>query len=72
MIERRIRSFPFKNSESRDNELIKKAFADHGMTVADISRECLGMWTWVLLDNGELWVLDKSHGGGGVFTFERK
>ena len=61
--------FPFPNEDSRNDDAIKAAFQTHGFTVEDISRESFGMWTWVLLSNGELWLLDKSHGCGGVFNF---
>ena len=64
--------FDFPNSETRNVDFIKKAFLEKGMTVVDVSWEFYGMWTWVLLDNGELWCLDKSHGGGGYFARDSK
>lgn len=67
-----IEKFIFKNNQSRDNQIITEEFLKHGLVVADISRECFGMWTWVLLESGDLWVLDKSHGGGGIFTLHKR
>lgn len=58
----------FKNSDCRDVEKIKAAFLERNMVVVDVSWECHGMWTWALIENGSLWCLDKSHGGGGRFA----
>jgi hypothetical protein len=60
--------FEFPNSKNKDVPYIKEAFSEHNMEVVDVSWECFGMWTWALLSNGELWCLDKSHGGGGYFA----
>jgi len=64
-------SFAFPNSLSRDDS-IRHAFELHGLIVADIHRVCLGIWTWVLCTNCELWLLDKSHGGGCMFIRDSK
>lgn len=58
----------FPNNKVRDKDAITAAFLNRGMKVEDISYELHAMWTWVLVDSGELWCLDKSHGGGGMFT----
>ena len=63
---KRLLDIPFPNSSIRDESAIKAAFMKHGLTVADIQCE-LHMWTWVLCDDGALWLHDMSHGGGGVF-----
>jgi len=60
----------FSNSDTRNVAKIAAAFAERGMVVVDVSWECHGIWTWVLVDSGALWCLDKSYGGGGQFARE--
>lgn len=67
-----IREFRFSNSYSRNDQAITDEFSRHHLIVADISRECGDLWTWVLLENGDLWVLDKTHGCGGVFQLHKR
>jgi hypothetical protein len=59
----------FANDKTRFDHSIRQVFKDSfGVEVADIHREMAGMWTWVLTSDGNLWLHDKSHGGGGEFT----
>ena len=66
-----VMNFPFPNSNNRNDEAIEIAFLAEGMICADISRE-LPCWTWVLTDDGSLYLHDTSHGGGGYFTLQSK
>lgn len=65
-------SFAFPNALSRDVLALRTAFSVNGLEIADTQHEMHGMWVWVLCTNGELWLLDKSHGGGGMFQRESK
>lgn len=63
-----MKRFPFKNNNRLDLSLIEAAFEDHGMTVAEV--EYKGRYkaqTFVLTTDGQLWLLDLSHDGGGCF-----
>lgn len=64
------RGFTFPNSETKNRACLDLAFKTHGMIIADITYEMIGMLTWVLTEDGSLWIHDKSHGGGGGFSFE--
>jgi hypothetical protein len=66
------KAFCFPNDETRNALCIKIAFSIHGHSVADVQREMFGMMTWVLTSTGQLWLHDKSHGGGGYFVLEAK
>jgi hypothetical protein len=66
------KAFRFPNNEAKTRACIDEGFKFNGLEVADVSYDCGSIWTWVLCTNGELWLLDKSHGGGGRFTLEQK
>jgi hypothetical protein len=70
-VERKVWDIPFPNSKIRDEAAIKDTFASKGLSVAAIQVE-LRMWTWVLCEDGSLWLHDMSHGGGGVFQLHSK
>jgi hypothetical protein len=63
-----VNGFYFPNSEVRNKDRLDAAFAQHGMSIADIQYEMYAMWVWVLTTEGNLYLLDKSHGGGGCFA----
>jgi len=60
--------FHFPRAEIRDRSSLDAAFGLHGHKIADIHYESFGMWVWVLSEDGQLWLNDFSHGGGGVFV----
>jgi hypothetical protein len=64
-----MKRIPFKSSETNDHKKVGDVFAENGHFVVDIQRE-MHMWIWVLTDDGGLWLLDKSHGGGGYFELQ--
>lgn len=66
----RVSGIPFKNDDTHDLEKLNKAFLPHGRKVELMQRE-LHMWIWVVCDDGSLWLLDKSHGGGGIFKLQK-
>lgn len=66
----KVREIPFRNYLTKNDRAIQKAILDNGLTVKEIVRSAF-MWTWVVVDSGHLYLHDKSHGGGGVFTRTR-
>lgn len=64
----RLYRFTFANDTSRDDQCVQDAFVQHGMVAEAIERQSFSIWTYVLVDDGSLWLLDKSHGGGGYFS----
>lgn len=63
--------FRFPNSHRRYRVCINKAFESHGFKVVDIQFDGV-CWTYVLLENGDLWIHDTSHGGGGNFSIDSR
>lgn len=67
-----LKQFPFPRSDTQDKELVCDGFAARGMIVESIEYESYGMWVWVMVSGGALWLMDNSHGGGGIFTLEKR
>lgn len=67
MLRNPVVQFAFSNADSRDNSKISAAFLSQGLHVAVVEQHHL-MWVYVLTEEGHLYLLDKSHGGGGFFT----
>jgi len=65
-------SFTFQNAYVRDKQSLEAAFIENDLKIAEVEYECFAMWTWVLCTDGSLWLLDKTHGGGGMFVREKK
>jgi len=62
-----LNAFCFPNSETSYRKCLDAAFSLHGLTIDSVEYQSFGIWTWVLTTTGELWLHDKSHGGGGYF-----
>ena len=63
-------AFHFPRGEIKDKACLDAAFGLYGLKVAEVQYECFGMWVWVMTQDGDLWLNDFSHGGGGVFVKE--
>lgn len=67
----KVERFPFPNDERRNRAALEAAFREHGMEVADHQTVAI-CWTYVLTTDGDLYMHDTSHGGGGVFVLESR
>lgn len=60
---------PFSNEDTRVFNKVKKAFAVFDLEVV-ATHTFSFKWCYALVSDGSLWLLDKSHGGGGVYQQE--